>query len=265
MTVLPTSEARAELSDLVNRVAYGGERIVLERHGRHVAALVPMTDFAHLEAAAAPTASAKTRAGAGIVYAVRELPGMGAVLLAASDAGLWRLSFGRPAPALAGRLAEELPAAVAGDSAVLRRAEEELREYLAGRRKAFHVPVDPAAYPQAFARKVLLEATRAIPFGGVRTYGEIAKAVGKPGSARAVGGALARNPIPIVVPCHRVVAAGGKLGGYSGGAEGTGLQWKRQLLRLEGCAREDARLVPRPPERKRGRRDRSQDSTMRTS
>jgi methylated-DNA-[protein]-cysteine S-methyltransferase len=264
MTVLPTSEARAELSDLVNRVAYGGERIVLERHGRHVAALVPMTDFARLEAGPGQVASAKTGAGAGIVYAVRDLPGIGPVLLAASDAGLWRLSFGRPSAALAGRLAEEMPAAVAGDSAVLRRAEEELREYLAGRRKVFRVPVDPAAYPQAFARRVLLDATRAIPFGVVRTYGEIARAVGKPGAARAVGGALGRNPVPIVVPCHRVVATGG-LGGYSGGAEGTGLQWKRQLLRLEGGAREDARPVPRPPERKRGRRDRSEDSTRRPS
>lgn len=235
MNVLPTSEARAAFADLVNRVAYGGERIVLERHGRHVAALVPMTDFARLEATnASPRKAATSRAGAGVVYAVRDLPGMGPVLLAASNAGLRRLTFGRPAAALAARLAEELPAAVPGDSAVVWRAEEELREYLAGRRRGFRVPVDPAAYPQAFARKVLLDATRAIPFGAVRTYGDIARAVGKPGAARAVGGALGRNPIPIIVPCHRVIAAGGRIGGYSGGAEGSGLKWKRELLELEG-------------------------------
>jgi methylated-DNA-[protein]-cysteine S-methyltransferase len=237
MSVLPASEARADFSAVVNRVAYGGERIVLERHGRHIAALVPMTDLARLQGdLAAPGRPGSSAAGAGIVYSVRDVHGLGPVLLAASAAGLTRLSFGRPASALAARLAEELPAAVAGDSAVIRRAEEELHEYLAGRRKGFRVPVDPAAYAQPFARKVLLDATRAIPFGGVRTYGEIAKAVGKPGAARAVGGALGRNPVPIVVPCHRVIASGGRIGGYSGGAEGAGLKWKRELLELEGVS-----------------------------
>lgn len=235
MTILPTSEARAEFSDLVNRVAYGGERIVLERHGRHVAALVPMTDFARLEAEAPGARRRKEGKGAGVVYSIRELPRIGPVLLAGSDEGLWRLSFGRPAAALAARIGQELPAAVPGESSVLRRAEDELRDYLAGRRRDFRVPVDPAAYPTSFARKVLLEATCAIPFGGVRTYGQIAKAVGSPGAARAVGGALAGNPVPIVVPCHRVIASGGRLGGYSGGAEGSGLRWKREFLRLEGA------------------------------
>ena len=225
MNALPASEARADFSAIVNRVAYGGERIVLERHGRRIAALVPMTDFARLQGAAA---------GAGVVYSVREVPAIGPVLLAASDRGLVRLSFGRTAAALAARLVEDLPAAVAGDSDVLGRAQSELGEYVAGRRKTFRVPVDPAAYPHDFARRALLEATRAIPFGSVRTYGEIAKAVGKPGAARAVGGALGRNPVPIVVPCHRVIASGGRIGGYSGGAEGTGLEWKRKLLELEG-------------------------------
>ncbi|MCA1581634.1 MAG: MGMT family protein [Acidobacteria bacterium] len=96
------------------------------------------------------------------------------------------------------------------------------------------MPVDPASYATPFARRVLLEATCAIPFGKVRTYGEIARAVGSPAGARAVGGALASNPVPIVVPCHRVVAAGG-LGGYSGGTKGSGLRWKRELLAIEGA------------------------------
>jgi methylated-DNA-[protein]-cysteine S-methyltransferase len=241
MPVLPASEARADFSDVINRVAYGGERIVLERYGRHVAALVPMADFARLEAGTGERRGNRRRgAGAGVVYAVRELPRLGPVLLAASDAGLRRLTFGRPAEALAARFARELPGAIAGDSALLRRAEEELREYVAGRRRDFRVPVDPAAYPRPFARRVLLDATRDIPFGKVATYGEVAKAVGSPGAARAVGGAMAANPIPIVVPCHRVVAAGGRLGGYSGGAEGTGLKWKRELLKLEGSPMADA-------------------------
>jgi methylated-DNA-[protein]-cysteine S-methyltransferase len=238
MTVLAASEARADFSAIVNRVAYGGERVVLERHGRHVAALVPMTDFARLQEMEASGGPRAATGASGVVYSVRDFPGIGPVLLAASEAGLRRLAFGRPAAALAARLAEELPAAVPGDSALLRRADAELREYLAGRRKAFRVPVDPAAYPQPFARRVLLEATRAIPFGGVRTYGDIAKSLGKPGAARAVGGALGRNPIPIIVPCHRVIASGGRIGGYSGGAEGTGLKWKRELLKLEGVPAE---------------------------
>ena len=118
---------------------------------------------------------------------------------------------------------------------MLQRAEKELREYLGGSRRRFDVPVDPAAYRTPFLRRVLLEATCAIPFGRVRTYGDIAEAVGSPGAARAVGGALGANPVPIVVPCHRVIAAGGRLGGYSGGKEGTGLRWKKELLALEGA------------------------------
>ncbi len=79
-----------------------------------------------------------------------------------------------------------------------------------------------------FERRVYA-ATRAIPPGKVATYGEIAKAIGKPGAARAVGQALGKNPIGIVIPCHRVVASKG-LGGFTGG-----LHWKRKLLRLEGA------------------------------
>jgi methylated-DNA-[protein]-cysteine S-methyltransferase len=79
-----------------------------------------------------------------------------------------------------------------------------------------------------FQRRVYKE-TRAIPPGEVRTYGEIARAIGKPGASRAVGNALGRNPACIVIPCHRVVAANGDLGGFTGG-----LRWKRALLRLEG-------------------------------
>lgn len=67
-----------------------------------------------------------------------------------------------------------------------------------------------------------------IPYGSTATYGEIARRIGRPGAARAVGHANGRNPIPLVIPCHRVVAAGGKLGGYGGG-----LPLKRQLLALE--------------------------------
>lgn len=88
------------------------------------------------------------------------------------------------------------------------------------------IPVD-LRNSTGFERRVY-EATRAIPFGKVATYGQIAKAIGEPGAARAVGNALGRNPIALVIPCHRVVASNG-IGGFTGG-----LEWKRKLLRFEG-------------------------------
>jgi len=87
--------------------------------------------------------------------------------------------------------------------------------------------VDLTGYTD-FQRRVY-EATRAIPPGEVRTYGEIARAIGNPGASRAVGNALGRNPACIVIPCHRVVAANGGLGGFT-----SGLRWKRDLLHFEG-------------------------------
>ncbi len=89
------------------------------------------------------------------------------------------------------------------------------------------IPVDLGG-STPFERRVY-EATRRIPFGKVATYGQIAKAIGKAGAPRAVGQALGRNPISIVIPCHRVVASDG-LGGFTGG-----LAWKKKLLRFEGA------------------------------
>jgi len=103
----------------------------------------------------------------------------------------------------------------------------ELRRYFAGERARFTVRVDLHDLTD-WQRRVLLK-TAAIPYGDLVTHGELAAAVGSPGAARAVGQAMARNPVPIVVPCHRVVAASGKLGGFS-----AGLEWKRRLLALEG-------------------------------
>ena len=105
-----------------------------------------------------------------------------------------------------------------------------LRAYFAGERRRVCVPLaDVAATP--FQRAVW-EAIRRIPHGEVRSYGWIARAIGRPRAARAVGAACGANPWPIIVPCHRVVAADGSLGGYS-----AGLKWKRLLLRIEGAAR----------------------------
>ena len=106
----------------------------------------------------------------------------------------------------------------------------ELDEYFAGKRTRFELSVDLSALTP-FQRRVLAT-TRRVRFGEVRSYGEIATRAGAPTAARATGAALGANPIPIVVPCHRVVASDGSLHGYSGG-----LERKRWLLRMEGALR----------------------------
>ncbi len=124
------------------------------------------------------------------------------------------------------------------------RAEAELRAYLAGRQRRFTVPLDLAAVPP-FHRQVL-EAARRVPYGRTVTYGALAEAAGRPGAARAVGQAMARNPVPLLVPCHRVVAAAG-LGGFGGGP---GL--KRRLLALErgaAVSRRDSAVEAAAPAR----------------
>ena len=110
------------------------------------------------------------------------------------------------------------------ETPLLRRARAQLHEYFDGAREDFALPLRPAG--SAYRQRVW-KALQAIPYGAVRTYAQIAAEAG--GSARAVGGANAANPIPILIPCHRVVATGG-IGGYSGGE---GLATKRLLLAIE--------------------------------
>jgi methylated-DNA-[protein]-cysteine S-methyltransferase len=107
-------------------------------------------------------------------------------------------------------------------------AQRQLDAYFAGRLHAFDLDVDLAALP-AFQQAVLQD-LRTVPYGTTATYGELAQRIGRPGAARAVGGALNRNPVAIVVPCHRIVGAAGALTGYAGG-----LERKRALLELEGA------------------------------
>jgi methylated-DNA-[protein]-cysteine S-methyltransferase len=106
-------------------------------------------------------------------------------------------------------------------------ARHELEAYFGLRRRAFNLPIDWSLV-HGFAGRILRKTAR-IPFGDVRSYGQLAAQAGSPRAARAVGNALGSNPIPIVVPCHRVLHADGGLGGYSGG-----LDRKRYLLALEG-------------------------------
>ncbi len=105
---------------------------------------------------------------------------------------------------------------------------ESVRGYFSGKGLRFRPPLR-IKRESAFTRKVLL-AVRNIPYGEVLSYGEVARKVGRPRAAREVGGVMHRNPIPLFIPCHRVVASGGKLGGFS--AEG-GLRLKKRMLALE--------------------------------
>lgn len=109
-------------------------------------------------------------------------------------------------------------------------AENELRAYFAGQLRSFSAPCDLRSLP-SFTRAVLKIAGQ-IPYGEVRSYRWIAQRMGKPMASRAVGNALARNPIPIVIPCHRVVRSDDTLGGFA-----LGLDWKRRLLMLENSHR----------------------------
>ncbi|MBQ6019445.1 MAG: methylated-DNA--[Clostridia bacterium] len=142
---------------------------------------------------------------------------IGKIGLAAEDGKLVRVFFD----------ASGLPEQWLRDDAepVLAEAGRQLNAYFAGERKEFDLPLAPAG--SDFSRSVLCE-TEKIPYGETVSYGGIAARIGKPNAARAVGGALHKNPLPIVIPCHRVTAADGKPGGYA-----YGLQMKKMLLRLE--------------------------------
>ena len=102
-----------------------------------------------------------------------------------------------------------------------------LQDYLAGRLRKFDLPIDLSLLTPF--QRLVLEATAEVGYGEVTTYGEIARRIRRPKASRAVGNALSRNPVPIVIPCHRVIASDGTLGGYS-----TGLSFKQALLALEG-------------------------------
>jgi methylated-DNA-[protein]-cysteine S-methyltransferase len=120
----------------------------------------------------------------------------------------------------------DVPTGATATPPVLREAATQLEEYFAGDRTEFDVPMDLAGTP--FQKEVWAELSR-IPYGQAISYGELARRVGRPTGPRAVGQANGKNPIPIIVPCHRVVAGNG-MGGYAGG-----LPVKQALLRIEGA------------------------------
>ena len=165
-------------------------------------------------------------ASASTAYMTHLATPVGRLLVAATDAGLVRVVF-RQSEAAFTRALRDLGLTVTRSPARTHDVVRQLRAYFAGRRRRFDVPIDLRGVTP-FQRRVLA-ATAEVPPGHVVSYGEIARRIGRPNGSRAVGQALGRNPIPIVIPCHRVVAAGGRLGGYTGG-----LAIKKKLLRLEG-------------------------------
>ena len=161
------------------------------------------------------------------------IPGssIGPVFVALNRRGLVAIELGGDEVSFVNRLEARFDVPVVHSPEKTQAARSQIRAYLAGERSTFDLPVD-ISHLTPFQKQVLRTALQ-IPAGQVRTYGDIAHEIDKPRAARAVGQALGRNPIPLVIPCHRVIASDGSLGGYS--APG-GLRTKRDLLNLEGAA-----------------------------
>jgi methylated-DNA-[protein]-cysteine S-methyltransferase len=170
---------------------------------------------------------AATEGLADVAYAHADSP-LGPLLLATTPRGLACVSYSefRSEDETLASLAARLSPRVIEAPARLDDARRQLDDYFSGRLTSFSLPIDWSLVGD-FGRRVLGQ-TAEIPYGSVSTYGEIAHAIGSPRGARATGNALGSNPMPIVVPCHRVVASGGKMGGYTGGVER-----KQLLLTLE--------------------------------
>jgi methylated-DNA-[protein]-cysteine S-methyltransferase len=162
-----------------------------------------------------------------VAYDVADSP-VGPLFVAVSERGLCRISFDAEPERQLDSLARAFGGRVLRSPRPLDEVKRELDEYFAGERRTFDLKVDIERLTP-FNRSVLEELAR-VPYGSLTTYGALAGQAGKPRAARAVGTIMNRNPIPIVLPCHRVVGSTGSLVGYAGG-----LERKETLLRLEGA------------------------------
>jgi len=163
-----------------------------------------------------------------VAYDLLDDTPVGPLLVGVSDRGLCRIGFDPEPEAELERLARDFGPRVLRTPRALDQVRRELDEYFAGRRHDFDLELDLRTAPE-FHRRVLTELSR-VEYGRTTTYGTLAAQVGSPRAARAVGTVMNRNPIPIILPCHRVVGASGSLVGYGGG-----LDRKEWLLRLEGA------------------------------
>lgn len=180
---------------------------------------------------AAALARAEAEGLIDVAYAQTDSP-IGPLLVAATSAGLVRLAFQQEAQdAVLEDLAERISPRVLESPALVDEIRRELDEYFEGRRDHFDLPLD-WRLSSGFRRTVLRTLYADVAFGRTVSYLELATMVGNPKASRAVGTAMATNPIPVVVPCHRVLRTGGQLGGYGGG-----LPAKVRLLELESADR----------------------------
>jgi methylated-DNA-[protein]-cysteine S-methyltransferase len=166
-----------------------------------------------------------------VAYVIEDSP-LGMLLLASTPRGLARIAYldsdaDGDADSVLAELGSSISPRILEAPAQLETVRQELDEFFAGRRRAFDLALD-WRLTGGFSRRVLRATTR-IPYGSVSSYGDVARAAGSPRAYRAAGNALGANPIPIIVPCHRVLHSGGGLGGYTGG-----LDRKRTLLAIEG-------------------------------
>ncbi|MFA9492017.1 MAG: methylated-DNA--[protein]-cysteine S-methyltransferase [Anaerolineales bacterium] len=162
-----------------------------------------------------------------VYYSYLEDQRVGKLFVGMTDHGLVSLQFVDTEDEFRARIEQRRIVYAPGK---LEEATQQVGEYLRGERKAFQLPVDLSGMTP-FQQTVLNEVSE-VPRGEVVTYGDLARRIGKPRAARAVGQALGSNPVPIVVPCHRVIASDGSLGGYSGRR---GIKTKEALLTLEGA------------------------------
>lgn len=162
-----------------------------------------------------------------VAYTTMDTP-IGTLLLAATPAGLVRIAFAEEVEEALAELSSTLSPRLLELPQRLHAVRTQLDRYFSRQLTEFDLTLDRRLLGP-FIRRVL-ERTAAIPFGSSSTYSELARQIGSPRGARAVGNAVGANPIPVVIPCHRVLRTGGALGGYGGG-----LDRKRFLLRLEGA------------------------------
>lgn len=180
----------------------------------------------------AQTALSRALAGARLNLYYDRIPDtpIGTVYLVANERGLVSVDFGVPEAEFFAQIQKNFGVTPEFAPELLTYHASRIKEYLQGKRTTLDLPYDISSLTP-FQQQVLHAALQ-IPRGQVYTYADIARKIGNPKAVRAVGQALGRNPVPIVIPCHRVVAANGKLGGYSGGG---GLATKRKLLVMEGA------------------------------
>jgi AraC family transcriptional regulator of adaptative response/methylated-DNA-[protein]-cysteine methyltransferase len=205
----------ATITDSLYKVGFGSPSRVYEKIGSRLG----MT----------PLSYKQNGQGLQISYGVTKT-GIGLILIAATDRGICSIIFGKTKKDLVSVLKNEFPKAQISEiskqnNSALRKWIFEIKHVLAGRNEGSHLPLD--IYGTAFQVKVW-QALQQIPVGQTKSYTDVAKAIGKPKAFRAVANACGKNPVPILVPCHRVIRGNGDLGGYSGG-----LDKKIQLLKIE--------------------------------